>query len=179
MSREYPDWISPGRAAEGKRIFSGTIALSRMKRLADVLLEDSGVKANGEASFVAAFKYDMDKRVIIDLQVEAELPLLCQASLEVYEEQVQRHSELVVIDHEHEQEDVPDSYEPVLTEKGRLAIASIVEEELLLSLPQIPRKPGMGRVEYSTGGKPRKSVEPKKAVRKNPFAALQGFIKSD
>ena len=174
MSREYPDWISPGRAAEGKRIFSGTIALSRMKRLARLLVE-----ANGDASFVAAFKSDMDKRVIIDLQVEAELPLICQASLEVYKEQVKRHSELAVIDHEHQQEDVPDSYEPVLTENGRLAIASVVEDELLLGLPQIPRKPGLDKVEYSTGGKIRKSVEPQKGTRKNPFAALQGLIKPD
>ena len=174
MSREYPDWISPGRAAEGKRIFSGTIALSRMKRLARLLVE-----ANGDASFVAAFKSDMDKRVIIDLQVEAELPLICQASLEVYKEQVKRHSELAVIDHEHQQEDVPDSYEPVLTENGRLAIARVIEDELLLGLPQIPRKPGLDKVEYSTGGKIRKSVEPQKGTRKNPFAALQGLIKPD
>jgi uncharacterized protein len=174
MSREFPDWISPGRAAEGKRIFSGTIALSRMKRLAKLLVE-----ANGEASFVAAFKSDMDKRVIIDLQVEAELPLVCQASLEVYKEKVNRHSELAVIDHEHQQEDVPDSYEPVLAENGRLAIASVVEEELLLGLPQIPRKPGLEKIEFSTGAQLRKSAEPQKEVKKNPFAALQGMLKRD
>jgi len=174
MSREFPDWISPGRAAEGKRIFSGTIALSRMKRLAKLLVE-----ANGEASFVAAFKSDMDKRVIIDLQVEAELPLICQASLEVYNEKVNRRSELAVIDHEHQQEEVPDSYEPVLAENGRLAIASVVEEELLLGLPQIPRKPGLEKIEFSTGGQLRKSVEPQKAAKKNPFAALQGMLKRD
>lgn len=174
MSREFPDWISPARAAEGKRIFSGTIALSRMKRLAKLLVE-----ANGEASFVAAFKTDMDKRVIIDLQVEAELPLICQASLEVYKEKVSRRSELAVIDHEHQQEDVPDSYEPVLAENGRLAIASVVEDELLLGLPQIPRKPGLEKIEFSTGTQLRKSVEPQKEVKKNPFAALQGMLKRD
>jgi len=174
MSREYPDWISPGRAAEGKRIFSGTIALSRMKRLAKLLVE-----AKGDATFVAAFKTDMDRRVIIDLRVEAELPLICQATLEVYKERVNRHSELAVIDHEHQQEDVPDSYEPVLTENGRLAIASVVEDELLLGLPQVPRKPGLDKVEYSTGGKICESVEPQKGTRENPFAALQGLIKSD
>lgn len=174
MSREFPDWISPGRAAEGKRIFSGTIALSRMKRLAKLLVE-----ANGEASFVAAFKSDMDKRVIIDLQVEAELPLICQASLEVYKERVNRRSVLAVIDHEHQQEDVPDSYEPVLAENGRLAIASVVEEELLLGLPQIPRKPGLEKVEFSTGGQPRKSVELQQEAQKNPFATLQGLLKRD
>ena len=148
MSREYPDWISPERAAEGKRVFGGTVPLSRMKRLVPLL-----VSAEGEATFIAAFRRDIDKRVIVDLQVEAALPLICQASLEVYDELVKRHSKLVVIDEDdHEQDNLPKSYEPVKSEHGRLAVASLVEEELLLGLPQIPRKPGMGKVEYSTGG---------------------------
>ncbi len=174
MSREYPDWISPGRAAEGKRIFSGSIPIVRMKRLAALLVD-----AQGEASFTAAFRTDLDKRVIIDLQVEAALPLVCQASLEVYDEQVKRRSELVVIDDDSEQADLPDSLEPVLTENGRLAMASLVEDELILGLPQIPRKPGFEKVEYSTGGPLPASESPQPGGKKNPFAALQDMLKQD
>jgi len=157
MSREYPDWISPERAAEGKRVFGG---------------------------FVVAFRRDIDKRVIVDLQVEAALPLICQASLEVYDELVKRRSELVVIEHDHEQDargqdKWPESYEPVRSENGRLAVASLVEEELLLGLPQIPRKPGMDKVEYSTGGEVPESTNPQQKGTKNPFAALQNMLERD
>jgi uncharacterized protein len=174
MSREYPDWISPGRAAEGKRIFSGTIPLARMKRLAALLVD-----AKGEASFTASFRTDLESRIIIDLQVEAALPLVCQASLEVYDEQVNRLSELAVLDDENEQDELPDNYEPVLTENGRLAVASLVEDELLLALPQIPRKPGLQNVEYSTGGPASKTESPRAGVKKSPFAALQGLLKQE
>lgn len=174
MSREYPDWISPGRAAEGKRIYSGSIPIARMKRLAALLVD-----AQGEASFVAAFRSDLDKRVIIDLKVEATLPLICQASLEVYDEQVKRRSELAVVDDDNEQADIPDLYEPVATENGRLAIASLVEEELLLGLPQIPRKPSLKKVEYSTGGALPTSDSPQPGGKKNPFAALQELLQHD
>lgn len=178
MSREYPDWISPERAAEGKRVFSGTVPLSRMKRLAPLL-----VTADGEATFVAAFRRDIDKRVIVEIQVEAALPLICQASLEAYEERVKRRSELVVIDHEYQQndlqDDLPESYEPVKSEHGRLAVVSLVEEELLLALPQIPRKPGMEKVEYSTSGEMQASVNPQPKGKKNPFAALQQMLERD
>jgi len=174
MSREYPDWISPERAAEGKRVFGGTVPLSRMKRLAPLL-----VTADGDATFVAAFRRDLDKRVIVDLQVEAALPLICQASLDVYNEQVKRRSELVVIEHDQEQDDLPDSYEPVKSENGRLAVASLVEEELLLGLPQVPRKPGLEKVEYSTGGETLKSEALQKKGKKNPFAALQDLLERD
>ena len=174
MSREYPDWISPGRAAEGKRIFSGTIPLSRMKRLVPLL-----VNSEGEASFVAAFRTDLDKRIVIDLQVEAALPLVCQASLDVYDERVKRSSELAVVELVSELDELPDNFDPVQTENGRLAIASLVEDELLLGLPQIPRKPGLEKVEYSTGGQTFKSEEPSAGPRKNPFAALQDMLKRD
>jgi len=173
MSREYPDWISPERAAEGKRVYSGTIPLSRMKRLAALLVD-----ASGEAAFSAAFKTDLDHRVIIDLQVEAALPLVCQASLEVYDELVKRRSELAVITHDSEQFDLPENYEPVLTENGRLAIAGIVEDELLLGLPTIPRKPGLRPVEFSTGGEDA-GGETRKVAKENPFSALQDMLKRD
>lgn len=191
MSREYPDWISPERAAEGKRVFGGTVPLSRMKRLAPLLATrdrggDSGENgvADGEATFVAAFRRDIDKHVIVDLKVEAALPLICQASLEVYDEQVKRHSELVVIDQDFEldnrgEDKWPESYEPVKSENGRLAVASLVEEELLLGLPQVPRKPGLKKVEYSTGGETLKSEDLQKKGKKNPFAALQQMLEQD
>lgn len=174
MSREYPDWISPNRAAEGKRVFSGTILIARMKRLGPLLEH-----VEGEASFTAAFRTDLEQRIIIDLQVEADLPLTCQASLDVYDEQVRRSSELAVIDDEREQFELPENYEPVLTENGRLAIASLVEDELLLALPQVPRKPGLQEVDYSTGGQEVTSQSQQEGGRNNPFSVLQGMLKQD
>jgi uncharacterized protein len=104
---------------------------------------------------------------------------VCQASLDVYDEQVERNAVLAVIEHQHEQEDLPDSYDPVQTENGRLAIASLVEDELLLGLPQIPRKPGLEPIEYSTGGAVREETDAPAGSRENPFAALQDMLKQD
>jgi uncharacterized protein len=171
MSRDFPDWISPDRAAEGKRIFSGTIPLKRMKRLSPLL-----VSADGDATFSATFKRDIEKRVVIDLRVEADLPLICQASLEVYDEKVQRHSELAVIDEDEREDQVPDYYDAVRSEHGRVALAALVEEELLLSLPQIPRKPGLAGVEFSTGELPAEKAAKQTEGKSNPFAALQDML---
>jgi len=171
MSREYPDWISPTRAAEGKRAFGGTIPLTRMKRLTPLL-----VSSEGEATFTAAFRFDLDRRVIVELQVSAALPLVCQASLEVYDEQVERSTVLAVIEHYSEQEDLPTNYDPVETENGRLAMASLVEDELLLGLPQIPRKPGLESIEYSTGRVEEEQDSPT-GDNEKPFAALQDMLK--
>jgi uncharacterized protein len=92
---------------------------------------------------------------------------------------VNRKSKLAVIDHEYEQDDLPEICEPVQTENGRLAIASLVEDELLLALPQIPRKPGLQNVEYSTGGLSCETENPQAGEMKNPFAALRDILKQD
>ena len=171
MSREYPDWISPERAAEGKREFGGTIPLAGLKRLAGLLAD-----VRGEASFVAEFKQDPDQRVVIRLKVQAALPLICQASLEPFDQQVKRSSELAVITENSNLEELPDHYDAVRTENGRLAIARLVEDELLLGLSSYPRKPGVKKIEYSTGGQKTVVDGPGEsnpgAGKKNPFAAL-------
>jgi uncharacterized protein len=171
MSRDFPDWISPARAADGKRIFSGTVPLQRMKRLAP-LLESS----EGHVSFVASFRRDLDKRVVIDFQVEADLPLICQATLDAYDEQVNRRCELAVIEDDTGQDDLPEDYDVVKTEGGRLALAALVEDELILALPQIPRKPGLNKVEFSTGGAEHERQVSQSETKKNPFAALQVLL---
>lgn len=173
MSREFPDWISPARAADGKRVFNGTIALLRFKRLVPLLVE-----AQGEATFTAAFSRDLDRRVCIDLQTEAALSLLCQASLEVYQEQVQRRSTLVVIESDRELDELSDHCDVVKAEHGRIAIADIVEDELLLGLPQIPRQPGLRKIDYSTnpGNDPENDTGSRAEGQQNPFADLQDLL---
>jgi uncharacterized protein len=174
MSREYPDWISPARAAEGKRVFNGTIPLERMKRLAPLLAE-----VKGEAEFSARFRVDLEKRVIVDLQVTAALPMECQASLEVYDEQVQRKTALAVVESQSETEDLPEHYEPVKTENGRLALASLVEDELLLGLPQVARKPGLEWIEYSTVKPGQARAGETAGGKESPFAALKDMLEQD
>ncbi len=173
MSREYPDWISPARAADGKRVFNGTIPLLCFKRLVPLLVE-----AQGEATFTATFSRDLDRRVCIDLQTEAALSLVCQASLEVYQEQVQRRSTLVVIESDTELDELSDHCEVVKLEHGRITIADIVEDELLLGLPQIPLQPGLRKIDYSTnpGNDPGNDTGSRVERTQNPFAALQDLL---
>jgi len=112
----------------------GSMPLVRMERLRPLLANPSG-----EARFVAGFEFDAQGRVTILLQVEASLPLICQRSLEPYLEPVHRRSLLGVIESMAEEALMPENYEPVLVEHGRLAMLELVEDELLLGLPEVPR----------------------------------------
>ena len=172
MSREFPDLINPWKAADGRRLFQGTIPLKRMTRLVPLLASDEGT-----AAFSAKFAYDEQKDIIIDLSVSAELSLVCQRSLEPYIEPVRRSSRLVVIEDPAQQELIPESYDPVLLEHRRLVFQQVVEDELLLGIPQVPRNPDVKEIVMATDG----VVEPASAENKEPlqrpFAGLAEMLK--
>jgi uncharacterized protein len=136
MSLEYPDLIDPQKAAEGHRTFSGTIALSRMERLKAFLAKDIG-----EARFTASFDKDSLVGVSVQIEVDAVLWLQCQRSLEPYQEVIHRSSLLAVIEDITDEGLLPEAYEATLAEHGKVAFLVMVEDELLLGLPQVPRNP--------------------------------------
>jgi uncharacterized protein len=173
MSRDYPDLIDPWKAADGKRVFQGTMQLSRMPRLA-LLLES----VSGEAGFSARFGYDRQRNVVIDLAVEADLILVCQRSLLAYTEPVRRRSELAVIEKLAEQDALPSNYDPVLVENHRLSLLELVEDELLLGIPQIPRNPAVKEVEMSTDGDVRTPSAKGDEPLQRPFAGLADLMKA-
>ena len=86
---------------------------------------------------------------------------------------------LTVVASESDQEGLPEHYEPVKTENGRLALASLVEDELLLGLPQVARKPGLEWIEYSTGKPGQESTGEPGGRKQSPFAALKDMLDQD
>lgn len=178
MSREFPDIVDPWKVAEGKRVFGGSMPLNRMPRLEALLGEEQGAKT---AEFEVRFAFDRQGLVTIDVAVRTELELVCQRSLSPYTEHVDRRSILAVIENVNDQEELPEHYEPVLVEDKRLALAELVEEELLLAVPQVPRKPGTeegtGDIELSADVTVEESSAQEKEQTHRPFEGLAGLIK--
>jgi uncharacterized protein len=170
MSREFPDWVNPFKAADGNRRYSGTIALHRMARLRPLLASDEG-----SVRFEAVFSRDALELATVRLSVVADLTLLCQASLEPYSEPVSRSSQLVVTEGPEQDEGLPEDYEPARVEDGQLVFLELVQDELILAIPQVPRKPGLGDVVYSTDPEADAAAAP--AEHNRPFASLDALLK--
>ena len=183
MSREFPDLLNPSKAADGHRTFQGTMPLQRMERLIPLLAprDQSGQDGSGpgwnDPWFRADFAHDTQGNVIVELWVEAELPLVCQRSLQPYLESVKRHSLLAVVEGFEEQDRLPEHYEPVLVEHGQLAMLDLVEDELLLAVPQVPRDPAVGEVDLSTDGNATAPAESQAEPTRRPFQGLAGLLK--
>jgi uncharacterized protein len=158
--------------------------IKRMQRLGPMLAPEierrkDRLLVRDDAAFTAMFSHDRQGLITIRLDVEAELPLICQRSLEPYREKVKRRSWLVVIEDVAEQELIPEIYEPVLVENRRMALLDIVEEELLLAIPPVPRSPESEEINLSTDGKIGDSSGAEKEQSHKPFAGLSGLMKEN
>ncbi len=150
--------------------------LKRMKRLSPLL-----ASAGGEASFEICFYFDQQRNAIIKVAVNTDLILLCQRSLAPYTETVQRTSLLAVIRDISEQHMMPANYELIVQETGvhetgKLALLELIEDELLLALPQIPKNPAVDEIELSTDGEVRPLSDDKEERLQRPFAGLAGML---
>jgi len=185
MSREFPDLLNPWKAADGRRTFEGTMPLTRMQRLIPLLApvgepgqaDDGRVEVIwGDARFRADFAYDAQGYVTVELSVEAELPLVCQRTLRPYIERVRRHSVLAVVENLAEQDELPDHYEPVWAEHGQLALLDLVEDELLLGVPDVPRDPDAPEVQSAADDDGTQTAAADDESVRRPFAGLGALI---
>jgi uncharacterized protein len=165
MSQGLPDTVDAWRMVQARRRFEGSIPLAAMPRLAADLADSAG-----DVSFVLEFDRDALGVPYLHLRADASLPLVCQRSLDRFELPVRVDTRLGLISDEAGEAALPPGYEPLLTGDGELRLADVVEDELILAVPDIPVKPGREYVDRTWGEAPGGDEEPMPA---NPFAALK------
>lgn len=137
MSNTLPDRVDVARQVQARRVFEGVLPLAAMRRLCGSLASSAG-----EVRYSVAFGKDGLGISCLDLRVEAGLPLVCQRTLEEFVYPVRIDQRLGVIAEEADEAALPEGCEPLLSADGQLAIADVIEDELILALPVVPLKPG-------------------------------------
>ena len=133
MSEPMPDLVDPWQlAALGKR-FSGRIPLAKFPRLGALLLDQ-----DGDAVFELAFERDEQKRSCVRGRVEASLRFECQRCLQQMDFAAATAISLALVDSLDEMALLPEQYDPLLVETGSIKLLELLEDELLLTLPQVP-----------------------------------------
>lgn len=166
MSSRLPERVEVARAVQGGRSFEGELSLSGMRRLRDSLASEQGT-----VRFRIEFGADESSGAWLDLQLEAELPLTCQRTLEVFGYPVRVSQRMGIIGRVEDEAALPEGYEPLLVEDGSLDLAEVIEDELILALPVVAVKPG-APLDWVDAEAP-----PMEEERENPFAALEALRK--
>ncbi len=118
------------------RVVEGTLALSSLERLHDLLAE-----AAGEVSFRIGGLTGERGESLLHLEVSGSLPLACQRCLETvpFDLDADVLLELLPEGTEVSQDEMEDDTRDFLPVAGKLDVAELVEDEILLALPVAPR----------------------------------------
>lgn len=129
-----PQLIDPVECLTQEKQFQGTLASRQLLRLAELLEE-----ATDSIEFALSFRKDEHGYCIVQCRVKASLPMQCQRCGQIMELPVDTATDLCVVASGKLAKKLPAQYEPLVTENAPVALLDIIEEELLLAIPMVPR----------------------------------------
>ena len=165
MSAALPSTVDLAHAVRRGFRISGRLPISSLPRLAVSLASQ-----RGEADVALEAGQDAEHRVVLNGRIDAVLEMQCQRCLGPVEIEVHAEPTLAWVKSDAESAELPEGYEPLLAPDGRVALADLVTDELLLALPLVPR-----HEDSAACGKPVQTAERSAAPvedRKRPFAEL-------
>jgi uncharacterized protein len=147
-------------------------ALGRFARLAGVL-----ASPEGDALAQFSFMRLAEGLAGCELSVKATVALKCQRCLETFRPTLESTARLAFVGDDVAEATVPEGYEAVAVLRGRVDLAALVEDELLLSLPVVALH-GEG-TRCAGAGRPAENREREQpaAETHRPFAQLQELMK--
>ncbi len=132
--QRLPLEVDPIRLATRKERFQGTIPLKQMKRLINALS-----CGDGEVYIDVGFSVDINQVVILAGQIKADAKLICQRCMGEMELPIALDFQLAFVRSEAEMERLPEGYEATLIDNKSMMLSDIIEDEILLALPPIPK----------------------------------------
>ena len=135
MSEKFiPEHIDAFRYAEQSLSLDGSLKIADMHRLS------TNVMAGGDTVAVN-LKFGVDEQKITYLtgHLETKLTLQCQRCMEPFVYEIISDFILGVVTTLDEANALPERYEPALATEGSLALRDLIEDEIILNLPIIPR----------------------------------------
>lgn len=156
--QNLPTSVDFFKLTEQRTQLKGQFLLASMLRLKDYL-----ANMEGEVIVEANFDRDPGGRSFVDLKINTVLLLKCERCLESFNYPVAITSLLSPVSENQVLKELQ-GYEPFLLSKGELvSLHSMVEDEILLTLPLIPKHPNACPVVLSP---------PKTVQVESPFAVL-------
>jgi uncharacterized protein len=163
MSPPLPDLLDPWRAVDSRSVFAGRLPLSSLPRLCALLSDPTS-----NVAFRLAFFRAEDRRAVLRCEVTATLALRCQRCLGALNYLVNTVGLLALVSGIDEQRRLPDRYEPLLVGHAPIRPRDVIEDELLLALPQIP----MHAPHICSTGMQKRASASAEAPGAGPFAVL-------
>jgi uncharacterized protein len=113
---------------------SGELEIDKLTRLKTLL--HSSV---GSLRATLRFRQRGDGWLAVELGYQASVQLVCQRCLEPFRHEIEDTVNVVVADSDSVRSVTPAGYEPFEVEEGRFQPAELVEDELIVAMPLVPK----------------------------------------
>ncbi len=153
-----------GRAAELER----HLGLGQLPRLREAGAID-GTRVDVRVGFGR-----FEGRTTIRVQVRGAVMLPCQRCMRPCACDVNEDASLVVV--AHDAEEVPGGYEPCVGDAERLSLTDLIEEQVLLGLPLVPKHADAAVCGEAAGSAGKIERAPAADDRQRPFADLRRLL---
>ena len=110
----------------------GELAINELTRVIDLLHS-----AVGSVRAALKFRQRRDGWIAVELDLKASVELVCQRCLEPFRHDLAERVDVVVAGALRAA--VPDGFEPFELEEGRLQPARLIEDELIVAIPLVPK----------------------------------------
>jgi uncharacterized protein len=156
--------LDPEQFSTRPLVLKGSFAPADLERLESALAD-----GRGELRYEITAGLDKQRRRVVSCIIEGFVFLICQNTLEAFRHEISINDRLVLVDDEARLPPVEaegDEEDYVVADEP-LDVRDLVEDAVLLSLPMVPRKPGLEAV----------VKEPQALPKASPFAALASLKK--
>ncbi len=135
LTKKLPQFIDPFRLADTGRLFDGNMSLKQMKRL-NPLLERS---LDEELKLSLIFDKDTNGIHFLSGTIDGTLKIVCQRCLKQMDFSIDVDLMIAFMASEFDADKLGGEYEPYIVTDTPIMLSDIIEDELLLALPTIPK----------------------------------------
>jgi uncharacterized protein len=166
MLDRLPEYIDPLHLADKRGALKGQMPLRSLDRLAGMLVNDTGTIT------VDLFFVREGWLAKVEGHIETVLELECQNCLEAVKWPIDCTIKLGVVTSIDQANRLPEDYEPLLVEEGKILLKNIIEDEILLILPAFPKHPHACLAPKFVNNNVDQIVSDEQSSPENPFSIL-------
>lgn len=133
MQKKLPDAVAFLPSVERNASYSGSWPVSHFKRL-------GGLVSSGTGEVEVELAFSRESSIArLDGRITAQVEQVCQRCLHPFSQRIESEFHLALVESEDEIATLPESLDPFLVTGEEQSLAEVVEDELILSLPLVPR----------------------------------------
>lgn len=169
LAGPLPELLDHRKLANQHGMIEGFFPIQRLQRLCEMLVDQVG-----DVSLKLEFSKGAKGRTEVNGHLEAEVRLECQLCLQPVTQKLSGELSVIVVNSESELEKLDDAQDGIVHADKLIALASLVEDELMLMVPMISRHQD-GECpdnEYTVAEDASVDVQDEPASTYRPFAGL-------